>query len=314
MHIYTDGYYIFPHFSCDSLDKLIQHYSSQADGLCCKLTVKIEPPTATEITKDEWEIERSSISLKFLKMESDYKKVWKGIRHGETPVDVKELKPHTKSPEEFLAESEILKKLSHPNIVQLYGVCTNEEPICIVLESMENGDLLDYLRGARGRELKFAELVKIATQVAGGMAYLEQQNCIHRNLAAASVFVAQENIVKIGNFGYAIYGKRCHVQQGTLMIRIKWAAPDALTTGRFTAKSDVWSFGVLLHEIFSYGRFPYPNMTSKQVCSALEKGYRMPSPPNCPEALYRVMLDCWKQDPEQRPTFEYLQYHFEDNF
>ena len=273
-------------------------------------------PTAEDITKAKWEIERRSIAFKNVKLGSVYmyKKVWVGIWNGETLVDVKERIPGTKSPEEFLAEAEILKKLSQPNIVQLYGVCTNEEPICIVLESMVNGGLLDYLQSPWGRELKLPQLVKIATQVAGGMAYLERQKCIHRNLAAASVFVAQKNIVKIGNFGYAVYGEKCHVQRDKRTVRFKWAAIDALTTSCFTTKSDVWSFGVLLHEIFSYGRLPYPNMTNKQVCEALEKGYRMPSPPNCPEALYRVMLDCWKQDPEQRPTFEYLQYLFEDNF
>ncbi|KAL8220309.1 UNVERIFIED_CONTAM: hypothetical protein K2H54_043531 [Gekko kuhli] len=95
---------------------------------------------------------------------------------------------------------------------------------------------------------------------------------------------------------------------------IKWTAPEAINYGTFTIKSDVWSFGILLTEIITYGRIPYPGMTNPEVIQNLERGYRMPPPDNCPDELYKLMLQCWKDSPEQRPTFEYLKAVLEDFF
>ena len=142
----------------------------------------------------------------------------------------------------------------------------------------------------------------MSAQVASGMAYLEGKNFIHKNLAARNVLVGENTICKVGGFGVAarqdLGGEIWPGHQ------IKWTAPEAATRNQFSCKSDVWSFGILLTEIITYGRIPYPGMTNAEVLSQVERGYRMPSPPGCPDMLYKIMLKCWNASPEDRWTFD----------
>ena len=265
--------------------------------------------------KDEWEIDRSSIKLQQRLGAGDLGEVWQGLWNRTTNVAVKTLKPGTMSPLDFLTEATIMKKLQHEKLVQLYGFCTAAEPIYIVMELMKHGSLLDYLRKDEGHNLKLPELVDIGAQIASGMAYLEAQHFIHRNLAARNVLVGDGNIVKISDFGLTIFVQDDkYIDQKEAVFPIKWTAPEAIFYCRFTIKSDVWSFGILMYEIVTYGRFPYPGMTNAQVLENVLQGYRMPRPQRCPDPLYQIMLSCWKDDPEARPTFEYLKYQLEDYF
>ena len=179
------------------------------------------------------------------------------------------------------------------------------------MELMKHGNLLDYLRKGEGRHLKLPELIDIAAQVASGMAYLEGQQYIHRDVAARNVLVAEGNNVKITDFGLAqlIKGDEYTTREGA-----KWTAPEAALLNCFTISSDIWSFGIFLVELITYGRVPYPGMTNSEVLAKVEQGYRIPRPLGCPDHLYQIMLDCWRQDPKDRPTFEYLEYHLEDYF
>ena len=264
---------------------------------------------------DEWEIERSSIKIGKKLTDGHFSEVWKGIWNGTTPVAIKTRKPHTMDKHDFLAEFQIMKKLQHEQLIQLYAVCTKGEPVYIVTELMKHGSLLDYLQKGEGRHLKLPELIDVAAQVASGMAYLEGQHYIHRDLAARNVLVGEGNIVKIADFGLARLIKDDeYIAREGAKFPIKWTAPEAALFNRFSIKSDIWSFGIFLVELITHGFVPYPGMTSGEVLFKVEQGYRMPPPPGCPDPLYQVMLDCWKQDPEERPTFEYLKYHLEDYF
>ncbi|KAM6915349.1 tyrosine-protein kinase fynb isoform 3-T3 [Xenentodon cancila] len=239
---------------------------------------------------------------------------YSGTWNGTTKVAVKTLKPGTMSPESFLEEAQIMKKLRHDKLVQLYAV-VSEEPIYIVTEYMGKGSLLDFLKDGEGRGLKLPNLVDMAAQVAAGMAYIERMNYIHRDLRSANILVGDNLVCKIADFGLArlIEDNEYTARQGA-KFPIKWTAPEAALYGRFTIKSDVWSFGILLTELVTKGRVPYPGMNNREVLEQVERGYRMPCPQDCPISLHELMLQCWKKDAEERPTFEYLQAFLEDYF
>lgn len=162
------------------------------------------------------------------------------------------------NPKEFLAEAQLMKDLQHPRLIRLFAVCTTEEPIFIVTELMKNGSLLDYLR-TRNRELTTDILLNMTIQITSGMAFLESKNYVHRDLAARNCLVGDKHVVKVADFGLArVIQENEYVGRVGACIPIKWTAPEAIKFQSFTTKSDVWAFGILLHEIFSYGQSPYP--------------------------------------------------------
>uniref|UniRef100_A0A8C6U4T8 Tyrosine-protein kinase n=1 Tax=Neogobius melanostomus TaxID=47308 RepID=A0A8C6U4T8_9GOBI len=225
-----------------------------------------------------------------------------------TKVAVKTLKPGTMTVEAFLDEANVMKTLHHDRLVRLYAVVTKTQPIYIITEFMANGSLLDFLKSDMGCKIQLPKLIDFSAQIAEGMAYIEQKNYIHRDLRAANVLVSESLLCKIADFGLAriIEDDEYSAREGA-KFPIKWTAPEAINYGSFTIKSDMWSFGVLLHEILTYGRMPYPGMTKVEVMSSIQRGYRMPQPDNCPTELYNIMLSCWRDKAEDRPTFDYLQ-------
>ncbi|KAF5924561.1 tyrosine-protein kinase Fgr isoform X1 [Diceros bicornis minor] len=312
----TGGYYITTRTQFNTVQELVQHYIEVNDGLCHLLTAACTTmkPQTLGLAKDAWEISRSSIALERRLGTGCFGDVWLGTWNGSTKVAVKTLKPGTMSPKAFLAEAQIMKLLRHDKLVQLYAV-VSEEPIYIVTEFMCHGSLLEFLKNRQGQDLKLPQLVDMAAQVAEGMAYMERMNYIHRDLRAANILVGERLVCKIADFGLArlIKDDEYNPQQGT-KFPIKWTAPEAALFGRFTIKSDVWSFGILLTELISKGRVPYPGMNNREVLEHVEHGYHMPCPPGCPASLYEAMEQTWRLDPEERPTFEYLQSFLEDYF
>ncbi|XP_009983656.1 PREDICTED: proto-oncogene tyrosine-protein kinase Src, partial [Tauraco erythrolophus] len=284
-----------------AVGKLVAYYSKHADGLCHRLTnvCPTSKPQTQGLAKDAWEIPRESLRLE--------------VKLGQR-VAIKTLKPGTMSPEAFLQEAQVMKKLRHEKLVQLYAV-VSEEPIYIVTEYMSKGSLLDFLKGEMGKYLRLPQLVDMAAQIASGMAYVERMNYVHRDLRAANILVGENLVCKVADFGLArlIEDNEYTARQGA-KFPIKWTAPEAALYGRFTIKSDVWSFGILLTELTTKGRVPYPGMVNREVLDQVERGYRMPCPPECPESLHDLMCQCWRKDPEERPTFEYLQAFLEDYF
>ncbi|CAJ1077475.1 tyrosine-protein kinase SRK2 [Xyrichtys novacula] len=307
-----------------TLQELVKHYSKQSDGLCVRLgepCLKMEAPQTIGLsynTVDQWEIDRKSIQLLRKLGAGQFGEVFEGLWNETTAVAVKTLKSGTMDAEDFLREAQIMKRLRHPKLIQLYAVCTMEEPIYIITELMKNGSLLEYLQKDKGTLLRLSDQVEMAAQVAAGMAFLELQNYIHRDLAARNVLVGENNICKVADFGLArVFMKEnenvYEAKEGS-KFPVKWTAPEAIQDNKFSIKSDVWSFGILLHEIMTFGQMPYPTMTNMQVVHKVVQGYRMPCSPGCPKVLHEIMLECWRENEHERPTFETLQWKLEDYF
>lgn len=312
------GCFIAARTTFNSLPALVAHYKSRADGLCCQLKKpcpKSAPPT-TDLSsqmQDEYEIPRSSLEFRHKLGHGMFGEVWRGKWRSTIDVAIKTLKPGTMSTEAFLAEATVMKKLKHKNLVRLFAVCSKEEPIYIVTELVVNGSLLMYLREGNGKNLRFDSLLYIAAQVAAGMAYIERMSYIHRDLAARNILIGENNEAKVADFGLArlIEDNEYTGRQGT-KFPIKWTAPEAAGYGKFSIKSDVWSYGIVLVELVTYGAIPYPGMNNAEVLQQLDRGFRHPQPRDCPDELYGIMLDCWNKDPNKRPTFDFLQSTTED--
>ncbi|XP_047202224.1 tyrosine-protein kinase Lck [Girardinichthys multiradiatus] len=309
------GFYVTTKISFNSLKELVQHYSREPDGLC---SVLVKPCQSRVPQKpwwqDEWEIPRESLKLERRLGAGQFGEVWMGIYNNDRRVAIKNLKMGTMSVEAFMAEANMMKNLQHLRLVRLFAVVT-QEPIYIVTEYMENGSLVDYLKTQEGGNLSTNTLIDMSSQVADGMAFIERKNYIHRDLRAANILVSQDLVCKIADFGLArlIEDNEYTAREGA-KFPIKWTAPEAINYGTFSIKSDVWSFGILLTEIVTYGRIPYPGMSNPEVIQNLERGYRMPKPENCPDELYDIMQECWRERAEERPTFDYLKHHLEDFF
>ena len=317
----SGAFYIAPHTMCMMLDDLVHHYQQQADGLCTRLTnvcPKSEAPRTRDLaynTKDEWEIDRSPIKLQQRLWVGQFGEVWQGTFNGTIDVAIKTIKPGTMSPLDLLREATIMKQLQHDNLLVLYAVCTIGEPILIVTELMKHGRLLDYLQKDEGHNLKLPVLLDMGAQIASGMAYLEAQHFVHRDLAARNVLVGDGHLMKIADFGMTqLIQDGVYVAKSGEKFPIRWTAPEATRYNRFTIKSDVWSFGILLTELITHGCTPYHGLTNGHVLAVVEQGFRMPQPPGCPDHLYQIMLLCWKREPDERPTFEHLKYLVEDYF
>ncbi|XP_033372915.1 tyrosine-protein kinase Fes/Fps isoform X4 [Parus major] len=289
--------------SFPTIPLLIQHLLQSQQPITRKSGIVL----ARAVPKDKWVLNHEDVLLGERIGRGNFGEVFSGrLRTDNTPVAVKScretLPPELKA--KFLQEARILKQYRHPNIVRLIGVCTQKQPIYIVMELVQGGDFLTFLR-TEGPHLRVKELVKMTENAAAGMEYLESKHCIHRDLAARNCLVTERNTLKISDFGMSreeedgIYASTGGMKQ----IPVKWTAPEALNYGRYSSESDVWSFGILLWEAFSLGAVPYANLSNQQTREAVEHGMRLDPPEQCPEEVYQLMHRCWEYDPCKRPSF-----------
>ncbi|XP_051468926.1 ALK tyrosine kinase receptor isoform X4 [Apus apus] len=214
---------------------------------------------------------------------------------------------------DFLMEALIISKFNHQNIVRCIGVSLQALPRFILLELMAGGDLKSFLRETRPRpnqpsSLSMLDLLHVAHDIACGCQYLEENHFIHRDIAARNCLLTCRGpgrVAKIGDFGMArdIYRASYYRKGGCAMLPVKWMPPEAFMEGIFTSKTDTWSFGVLLWEIFSLGYMPYPSKSNQEVLEFVTNGGRMDPPKNCPGPVYRIMTQCWQHQSEDRPSF-----------
>ncbi|XP_045393908.1 leukocyte tyrosine kinase receptor isoform X2 [Lemur catta] len=227
---------------------------------------------------------------------------------------------------DFLMEALIISKFSHQNIVQCVGLSLQAAPRLILLELMSGGDMKSFLRHSRPQlgqpsPLVMQDLLQLAQDIAQGCHYLEENHFIHRDIAARNCLLSctgPNRVAKIGDFGMArdLYRTSYYRKGDRALLPVKWMPPEAFLEGIFTSKTDSWSFGVLLWEIFSLGYMPYPGRTNQEVLDFVIAGGRMDPPRGCPGPVYRIMTQCWQHQPELRPSFasilERLQYCTQD--
>ncbi|XP_055527898.1 tyrosine-protein kinase Abl isoform X2 [Wyeomyia smithii] len=320
----SDGkVYVTAEAKFNTLAELVHHHSvlHEGHGLITPLLYpapKQNKPTVFPLSPepDEWEICRTDIVMKHKLGGGQYGEVYEAVwkRYGNT-VAVKTLKEDTMALKDFLEEAAIMKEMKHPNLVQLIGVCTREPPFYIITEFMSHGNLLDFLRSTGRETLDAVALLYMATQIASGMSYLESRNFIHRDLAARNCLVGDNNLVKVADFGLArLMRDDTYTAHAGAKFPIKWTAPEGLAYNKFSTKSDVWAFGVLLWEIATYGMSPYPGIDLTEVFHRLESGYRMERPPGCPPEVYELMRKCWQWNALERPTFKSIHHDLEHMF
>ena len=266
-------FYIWIHSKHPTLNALVEHYKATSDGLCCKLTnsfPKVQPLLLdlSKHTQDQWEIRREQIEFgKEIKLgNGQFGQVWEGRWNTHTKVAIKTRKEGIMSPEGFLEEAAIMMKCCHDKVVQLYALCSDKEPIFIVMELMCNGSLQLYLRSDIGQKLSLDILMDMVAQIAEGMAYLEHEKLVHRDVAARSILVGENNTCKVANFAHAkiMEDDKYQATKGE-KFPIKWTALEAALYGEFTIKSDVWSFGITMVEIITFGEVPYLGKTNEEV-------------------------------------------------
>ncbi|XP_077160201.1 ephrin type-A receptor 7 isoform X5 [Paroedura picta] len=209
---------------------------------------------------------------------------------------------------DFLCEASIMGQFDHPNVVHLEGVVTRGKPVMIVIEYMENGALDAFLRKHDG-QFTVIQLVGMLRGIAAGMRYLADMGYVHRDLAARNILVNSNLVCKVSDFGLSRVieddPEAVYTTTGG-KIPVRWTAPEAIQYRKFTSASDVWSYGIVMWEVMSYGERPYWDMSNQDVIKAIEEGYRLPAPMDCPAGLHQLMLDCWQKERAERPKFEQI--------
>ncbi|NXI47052.1 DDR2 protein, partial [Galbula dea] len=223
---------------------------------------------------------------------------------------------------DFLKEIKIMSRLKDPNIIRLLAVCITDDPLCMITEYMENGDLNQFLSRQQAGSptaghtptVSYSNLHFMATQIASGMKYLSSLNFVHRDLATRNCLVGKQYTIKIADFGMSrnLYSGDYYRIQGRAVLPIRWMSWESILLGKFTTASDVWAFGVTLWETFTLCREqPYSQLSDEQVIENTGEFFRdqgrqiyLPQPALCPDSVYKLMLSCWRRDTKDRPSFQ----------
>merc|ERR1739838_128868 len=281
--------------------------------------VKMELDNDLALGLGQCYIERERLQLGALISSGNFGDVFKGkLKNRDSSmvdVAVKSLKTleDAEDVEKFLREGVMMRDLEHRNVLSLVGMCVDSQvdrgfssPL-IVLPYMENGDLRSFLRND-SVTLTVMKLLRFCYEVAGGMSYLTEKKFVHRDLAARNCMVNKNWTVKVADFGLTrdILERNYYKSTVKTQLPLKWMPPESIRYGRYSEKSDVWSFGIVCWEIMTRGAIPYPTVEAIDILHYLNEGKRMDKPECCPSKLFEVISACWQETPDVRPTFHDL--------
>ncbi|KAG9349088.1 hypothetical protein JZ751_029408 [Albula glossodonta] len=307
----TQGqYYLAERHNFSSIPDLITYHQHNSAGMVCRLKYIVSnrrcAPSTAGLGYGVWEIDPRHLTFIKELGNGQFGVVKYGKWQGQHDVAIKMIKEGSMSEDDFIEEAKVMMKLRHENLVQLYGVCTKQRPIYIVTEFLSNGCLLTYLREDLNHPSPVL-LLEMCKDVSEGMAYLESQQYIHRDLAARNCLVDSNGTVKVTDFGLSRYVLDDeYTSSAGSKFPVRWSPPEVLLYCKFSSKSDIWAFGVLMWEVYTLGRMPYERLNNTEIVEKVSSGLRLYRPQLANERIYSIMTTCWSDKPEERPTFQEL--------
>jgi tRNA A-37 threonylcarbamoyl transferase component Bud32 len=301
-----NGFYFEQHHE-KSVSELINWHRNTKNPLSSGTPAKLRRP----VERPKWLLTHDAIKLVKKIGEGAFGEVYMADFIGpssEVQVAVKTMREEVSREAriKFMKEARLMRKLQHPNIVKILGVAVHEHPIMIVIELCVGGSLLNHLRKNKNKLTSECKL-RFCLEAASGLAYLEKQNFIHRDIAARNCLLSDKNELKISDFGMSDDRKQ-FTDDKLSKVPVKWLAPETMQTKVYNNKTDVWSFGVLVYEIYADGSEPYPGLTNIQTrAKIIVQNYRMDMPKDTPPGVSKLISKCWSTDPNARPTFEKIQ-------
>lgn len=266
------------------------------------------------------EIHPSNVALQRRLRRGKFTEVWLGLVNQTRKVSVKtfttealEERPWIVKECDFFREADILLQLDHKNIVKLIGISSLNEPFSVITETASNGYLDEYIRDRNSTAIQFKDMISMLAQIASAMHHLETMHCIHRDLTIKSILVGDNNAMMLTNFHMARFLEQTTFTDVYELLQspIKCRAPEVIESQRWSAKSDVWSFGIVIYQMITYGKEPYPGMNSSELMDYILATYDPPCPAGSnfdypDKKLLKIMQCCWIKDPFKRPDFKYL--------
>ncbi|XP_040577391.1 tyrosine-protein kinase isoform X2 [Lepeophtheirus salmonis] len=316
----------------ESLPDLINAFQEGIQrGIACQLTTPcqiVRDANIGLVAINRWELPRNEIEFGRKIGSGHFGTVHMGVWRGSVAVAIKALKSDSdlaKEMKAFFEEIRILQSINHPNLVQIYGVCTDNHPFLMITELLDHGDLLNLLRSDEEHSLfDFDDLLRISLDITNGMCAVSKKGIVHRDIAARNILIDKWYRAKVGDFGMSCDTDYVGVGGTDRVLPIKWTAPECVKRRIFTTKSDVWSFGIVLWETFSYGESPYATIEPSKIIKKVNIGYRLDIPKmpmssndreedqRHKEKIYKIMLLCWCKLPEERPSFIELRQLLKD--
>jgi len=231
-----------------------------------------------------------------------------GVWNGTTLVALKKLKKGTSR--EFENEFKLLMKLNHPNIVRFLGIYRESHDVYLAMEYLAKGALSDFLgQENMQKKLTTIDLLCMVSDLAAALMHLEIKNIIHRDLGARNLLVSEADgryVIKLADLGLSREVKDDLYQATDNTFPVKWSPPEVIERRQYTSKSDVWSFGICVWEIFEFGKLPFATMSNQEALEHILQGNRLPRPTKCPDSVYDLLQCCWRYNPVERPTFTWI--------